>query len=226
MINKQAKNIDLYKCHRSKWDNCVQKQHILSPSELEKMNKYKIEDDKKRFCTGRIITRTVASRYLKTDSNKIEILFNEHGKPYIKNSKAFFFNISHSGDWVVVGFSDYEIGVDIQMIDTGKKLNIDNIAKYAFHPDEIKYINDSEEEKHTRFYTIWSLKEAFVKAKGVGFYNNLEKLSILPVIKDNNTLIDGLSLSYKKIDEQHVLAIAFAKNMPLKVSEHEFQDLL
>ena len=112
------------------------------------------------------------------------------------------------------------------MIDTGKKLNIDNVAKYAFHPDEIKYINDSVEGKHTRFYTIWSLKEAFVKAKGVGFYNNLEKLSIIPVIKNKNTLIDGLSLSYKKIDEKHILAIAVATDMPLNIFEHVFQDLL
>ena len=191
------------------------------------MNKYKLTDDKQRFCAARIITRTIIENHFKIDKNKIEILLNKYGKPYLNNSKDLFFNISHSGDWVVVGFANMEIGVDIQKISTSNKIDIDNIAKHAFHTDEIQYLqNSSKNTKRANFYKIWSLKEALVKAKGLGFYENLDKLSVIPIINNTSKLLDNLSFSTKHLDENHILSVSVATSSPISIAEHDFREFL
>ena len=92
--------------------------------------------------------------------------FGKVGKPYIKNCDDIHFNISHSGDYAVCAISDCEVGIDIQKIE---KPNL-QVAKRFFAKNEYEYIANQPDEKSKSdaFYRIWTLKESFVKAIGVG----------------------------------------------------------
>lgn len=88
------------------------------------------------------------------------------GKPFITNGA--YFNISHSENYVVVAFSGKEVGCDIEKVG---KINVYSLA-HLLHPEEQKYISMST-DKHISFYTVWTRKEAFLKAIGKGIINGL-----------------------------------------------------
>ena len=102
-----------------------------------------------------------------------EVLADKNGKPYID---GIFFNISHSNEYVAVAISDKEVGCDIEKI---TDINSD-IAKRYFSPKEYEKIIacESEEEKKILFFRLWTLKESFLKAIGLGLNQPLNSFTI------------------------------------------------
>ena len=90
--------------------------------------------------------------------------YGELGKPQIVNIPKKF-NLSHSGDYVVCGVSDGEVGVDIQKWVPFK----DRTAERFFAKAEWKLLQETGVEKRTElFYRLWSRKEAYGKYTGQG----------------------------------------------------------
>lgn len=112
-------------------------------------------DDKKRTLAGRILLRKmIKERYGRED---FTLSFNENGKPTLD---FCFFSISHSGDIAVCAVSDYPVGADVQYMSDFKKRE-----KYMlFTASESGYVNERDYEQ--RFYTLWTMKEAYIKAIG------------------------------------------------------------
>jgi 4'-phosphopantetheinyl transferase len=103
-----------------------------------------------------------------------EICREKNGKPYIKNH-PFFYNISHSGDYVFCAVSDSEIGADIQ-----KRTDTDYIklAERFFSEEEkaaVKSLEDTGQRKEL-FYRLWCRKEAFGKLSGEGIASSVGSL--------------------------------------------------
>jgi 4'-phosphopantetheinyl transferase len=92
-----------------------------------------------------------------------EIKLNKYGKPYLQEN--IFFNISHSGYYVVCAFSDLgDVGIDIEFID--KKIDIFEF-KNMFTSFEWLQIATAI-DPIDKFFTYWSLKESAIKADGSG----------------------------------------------------------
>ncbi|MBP3717896.1 MAG: 4'-phosphopantetheinyl transferase superfamily protein, partial [Eubacterium sp.] len=70
------------------------------------------------------------------------------------------YNISHSGEYVAVAVSDEVVGVDIEC----KKDNDFKVTKRCFEAEAIEYISGDQ----SRFRDVWTVKEAFLKCKGIG----------------------------------------------------------
>lgn len=87
-----------------------------------------------------------------------------HGKPFLKNGP--FFNLSHSGDWVLCAVSPFEVGCDIEQI----KPFYPSFARRFFTQEEYADIlaQPSPAEQAVRFFRYWTLKESFLKATGLG----------------------------------------------------------
>ena len=95
----------------------------------------------------------------------LDIAANENGKPYLTAAPDVHFSLSHSAAWAVCAVSDHPVGVDIQQCRSFKP----NIADRFFHPDEVRYLSSlSPAERENAFYTLWALKESYVKADGRG----------------------------------------------------------
>ncbi len=100
----------------------------------------------------------------------------EHGKPYVKGHKGVFFNLSHSGDYLIAGFSDTEIGVDIERI-KGERMEV---ARRFFHFHEIQCLEQlSGKEREELFFRYWSAKESFLKYTGRGLTVPLSDFEVL-----------------------------------------------
>lgn len=113
------------------------------------------EEDKKRTLTGRILLCELILRlYGKTD---FDVKAGKNGKPELD---FCFFNISHSGKYAVCAVSDVPVGIDIEKMTDFKRRE----RYMLFSKEESDYVNETEEAE--RFYTLWTMKEAYIKAVG------------------------------------------------------------
>lgn len=105
--------------------------------------------------------------------------YREHGKPMRKKKDAYF-NLSHSGSYVLCVIASEEVGCDIEKIQEVKW----KLAKRFFSEKEydilehLKEKDDAAEEMFTRF---WTLRESYVKKTGEGLGTALEGLDFSEV---------------------------------------------
>lgn len=93
---------------------------------------------------------------------RLNFFHGKHGKPYLLGGEVYF-NISHSGKYVVCAISKFECGVDIECIRPYKEA----LARRICSKNEYKLISESD-NKNIKFLEIWTLKEAYLKNMGCG----------------------------------------------------------
>lgn len=101
---------------------------------------------------------------------------NEFGKPRLADDPDFHFNLSHSGDRVVLAYGDTEVGVDVQRHTDGK---LEALAKRWFSPGEYAYVCCAPNETRRRFFEIWTARESYGKYLGKGLAADMRDFSVL-----------------------------------------------
>jgi 4'-phosphopantetheinyl transferase len=144
---------------------------LLSKDEHERMARLVFDRDQRAFVITRAHVRTMLSRYaavLPTDWRFVE---NVHGRPEILDRSAgtpdLRFNISHTDGLIACAVTiGREVGVDVEHI--GRHLTHD-IAGRFFAPDEVADLRKLPLDDQERvFFDYWTLKEAYIKARGFG----------------------------------------------------------
>lgn len=183
--------------------------NFLDKNEFNRYVKTKAVNIKRRFLLSRVLLRCLLSEALNCQPQEVSLSEGKNGRPeLIGHGKNLSFNISHSGDMIVCAVAPKTIGVDIENAD--KKRNFDNITGHYFHDDEKKYLSlFSGREMSRKFFTYWTLKEAYLKSKGKSI------LSLSPEIffSINN---GGISFEYNKnykfavlsLKENYIVALA------------------
>lgn len=122
--------------------------------------------------SARAQLRWLLARELNCAPQAIEFTEGEHGRPMLKhkNHKVRDFNLSHSGNAMLIGMVSEEarftrIGVDLES--KHKPRDIAKLAQRVLTEREQATLNDAN--NHERFLRYWTLKEAFSKADGRGF---------------------------------------------------------
>lgn len=127
----------------------------------------KFRSDKVRVTklAGEWLVRRLLGRFWNLGRADFTIIRGEHGKPYVSGRTGVYFNISHSGDYVVCVLSDSEVGVDIEKIGVARM----NVARRFFHPLEVCRLESLEGEcRSDLFFNYWAVKESFLKYTGSG----------------------------------------------------------
>ena len=161
----------------------------------------RVERDKRIVAWGRL--RYILSRYLGCAPGGIEILRKESGRPEIAypEDTGLRFSLSHSGSFGLVGVSWNAVGVDIEEIDLA--LNAAQLAARFFTSNEVERLRDcSEDERLQRFFRLWVLKEAYLKAHGEQVPSGLSKCE-LRLEADGPRLVGS---SFESQESQRVLA--------------------
>lgn len=105
---------------------------------------------------------------------KPDIIQGEHGKPMLCGSEDKFFNVSHSGRFIVCTVSNVECGVDVECINHPHDLM--NIAGLFFSLPEQNAIMMSADPSEA-FCRLWTIRESYVKMRGTGFSMGLKALN-------------------------------------------------
>ncbi|HJO94415.1 MAG TPA: 4'-phosphopantetheinyl transferase superfamily protein [Victivallales bacterium] len=151
--------------------------NFISKKEIERCKKYRFSIDRLRAVISCLLKRfIIENKYIKAVP---EISMNSFDKPYFKHHPEIKFNLSHSGDCVIIAVSDYEVGIDCEVVKESD--NQLEIAKSYYSKLEYEYLLDryTRTDELTRtFFDIWTKKESFIKAIGKGLSHPLTDFTV------------------------------------------------
>lgn len=149
---------------------------MLTEESRQKVARFVHKQDKIRTLIGEILIRKKISEQLGIRNDEIIFAKNSYGKPYLKNDRNFHFNISHSGDFVVVAVGDKPVGIDVEQVKYMDDYR--RIAERYFTKSELAYITKIDCDNLGRFFEIWTAKESYIKCQGKGLSIPLKSFSI------------------------------------------------
>ncbi len=152
----------------------------MSQAERERQARYRFARDQHRDLVARALVRTTLSRYAGRDPGAWCFTRGEHGKPELIDPPIpLRFNLSHSRDLVVFAVSlEHDVGVDIETIE--RRNDVLAIARHYFSSREVEDLFAlPEARQRDRFFDYWTLKEAYIKARGEGISLGLGNFSFL-----------------------------------------------
>jgi len=144
---------------------------LLSPEEAARLARFRHAGARDEFLVGRALVRTTLSRYARLAPEAWCFRLNAHGRPdiaeYPDGSPRLIFNLSHTRGLVVCAVTvARELGVDVEY--TGRVMTRD-IADRFFAPAEVRALRALPTAEQPRaFFDYWTLKEAYIKARGLG----------------------------------------------------------
>ncbi len=151
---------------------------LLTHEERLQEKRFHFENDQRRYLVTRALVRTVLSRYASISPEQWLFSTNAYGKPEIANAdpaaQEITFNISHTQGLIVLGVSrEKNLGVDAENVHV-RQPSLD-IAEHFFSLGEVAALtaqnerNDLPGERQCDyFFQYWTLKEAYIKARGMG----------------------------------------------------------
>jgi len=212
-------------------------QTLLSADELNKLTQYKNKDAQHTNFVARALCRLVLAHYTQLTASELAFLRNQHGKPELANNQhKVRFNLSHNNDLIILSLCiKDDIGCDIE--NPSRKVNVKPLTRRYFSKQEYTELCELENEaQHLRFFEMWTLKEAFVKATGVGislgldsFHFDMQSMdnSIRVIFNDNYTLQRNHSWQFH---QQHLsdqlLAICRSSKLKQKINFLKAEQLI
>ncbi|MDG2271591.1 MAG: 4'-phosphopantetheinyl transferase superfamily protein [Halioglobus sp.] len=124
----------------------------------------------------RALQRTVLSEYEDISPSEWRFSQDSSGKPYIANSStSLSFNLSHTREWVACAVARHSlVGIDIE--DSGRNPKIVPLANRFFSRKEYQdLLRLPAMQQKNRFFDYWTLKEAYIKARGEGISLGLNR---------------------------------------------------
>ena len=168
----------------------------LNEAQKAKALRYKNEYDQ---------VRSLVASNMVNALSKEEILYKENGKPYFANGP--YFNISHSGDYVIMAIAKNEVGVDIE---ENKPKDMTMLLK-IFNEAEAKMIKE-----HADFYYLWCAKESLIKCIG-STVGHIKEIPALPL--NGLKTFKGQDYQCKTfIFEGHIISITLEGNEEFEVN--------
>ena len=175
----------------------------VNDTQKEKALRFKNEVDQ---------VRSLASSFLMNKLSKEPLQFNDTGKPFYQNGP--FFNVSHSGQYIVMVVSNEEIGVDIE---ENKEKDMSSLIR-IFNEAEAKMIKE-----HADFYYLWCAKESLIKCIG----SSINKIKEVPALPFNGAKSFKGHDYYCKtfIEDKHIISITRMSDEPFDVKIEKVNQL-
>ena len=152
---------------------------LLSEDERALWQNFRFDRHRREYLTTRVLVRTALSHYYPNAPEAWRFQTNAYGKPTVTPDCGLRFNLSNSPGLVVCLIAQgAEVGVDAEPFERAEK--IAELATEVLSPLELAQLEALRgPEKLDRSLSLWTLKEAFIKARGVGLSLPLNKVSFL-----------------------------------------------
>lgn len=149
---------------------------LLDETEKSRAARISNRSARHEFVKSRALLRLLLSKHTGLPARTLEFATGENGKPVLLGSHEIHFNVSHSDGTALVAIASAEIGVDIERIDG--RVDYAGVAQSVFSRPEIEILRKaSDARRGDAFFSIWTRKEAYLKATGAGFSSNLPMIS-------------------------------------------------
>ena len=204
---------------------------VLSEREVQQYRRFHFDKDRHSYLVSHALLRYSLSQYADVDASKWEFSRNEHGKPELispPGMQAIHFNLTHTeGLSACVVTLEKPCGIDAENKNRNNKL--DAVASRMFADEECRQLNENELEQ--TFFYYWTLREAYVKALGIGlsgssreYYFDIDMDEMKAVIHHRNrqqAVDDYWQFGLYEPTTEHVLSVAFESDSPAEVKLRE-----
>lgn len=196
---------------------------LLNSEERARRDQRTLEAGRLEYLLGRALVRLTLSRYAPVRPEHWGFVANPHGRPEISRpvlTPALRFNLSHCNGLIACAVaSDREIGIDVE--DTARSTRFLEVARGSFSPSEFRELSVlPPERQRARFFEYWTLKESYIKARGLGLSLPLDEFSFVlepkrPIrIEFGKRIQDepgSWQFELRKVTERHQMALAIRK---------------
>lgn len=177
-----SNDVHLWRAKLDQSDECIkQLAQMLSEEEQRKTERFHSDKDRKRFIVTRGVLRTILSRYLDVEPNRLRLGYRSHGKPYLvekSSGEEICFNLSHSHSLSLYAFTrSRQIGVDIEYIRPIPEAD-QIVARFFSLNEHSMWQQLSKDQKQEAFINCWTRKEAYIKARGEGLSLPLDQFDV------------------------------------------------
>ena len=154
----------------------------LPGDERERAERFRVEGARRRFVLARTLLRSELSQRVGGAPDALVFGVGPHGKPHLVTpalDSPPCFNLSHSGDLVVVAIAAVEVGADVECL--RPVAGAEKLARRFFSSEECRAITAlSGAVRDRAFLRIWTQKEAYLKATGLGVGMRLREVEAEP----------------------------------------------
>jgi len=194
------------------------KKKLLSKDELERCHRFRRDEDQQRYILAHALKRYCLSQYLGVPALDLRFSSGAKGKPYCTDSDAPAFNLSHSGDFVLLGMSSIShVGVDVEQL--GRNVSPD-IFPRVLSAEQQESLARSVDMPY-EFLCYWTQKEAVSKALGLGLSIDFTTIQCSGIEGEFETQHSKqwLLVNTRKWGERHIISVASTVNEPLHTIE-------
>ncbi len=152
----------------------------LTPDERTKLDRFATDELRREYVTTRALARRALSRW-HPEVAPVDWSFGrtEEGRPFVVGPRAAAdFNLSNAGGLVACAVGSVPLGVDVEPLSRGAELLAG--ARRIFSPRELEGLDSLDGgAKLERTVQLWTLKEAYLKARGSGISVHLNRFGVL-----------------------------------------------
>ena len=157
-------------------------QAVLSRDELLRAARFHFPKDRDHFVAARGLLRTLLGQYTGANPRMLRVGYGPHGKPFLETGSgtgSLKFNISHSHGLCLLAFSlGREVGIDVEYLRPSQSDDEDIVMRF-FAPAEAAALGALPPDlRQKEFFTFWSRKEAYLKARGFGAAMELRSFDV------------------------------------------------
>ena len=154
---------------------------LLAADETARADRFHFAKDRRHFIVARGALRVILGRYLGLDPRHLAFSYSAYGKPALATAPAgdwLRFNISHSHELALCAMTrGREVGIDIEHIRAN--VSSEAIAERYFSPREVAALRALPADlRRAAFFTCWTRKEAYIKARGEGLSFPLDRFDV------------------------------------------------
>lgn len=191
----------------------------MTDEERARHQRFHFARDRDLFLATRALVRATLSRYADVAPEDWRFTAGEYGRPAIADAdiaSRLHFNLANTPGMVacVVSVAHAAVGVDVEATDRTRSAL--DIADRFFSRDEVDALRALPAERHAeRFLELWTLKESYIKARGMGLSLPLDAFSLaldgdrIGIRFDDRIADDGDRWQFRLLtDPRHVIAVA------------------
>ena len=156
---------------------------MMTPAERVRHRRFVFEKDRRLFLATRALVRTALGHYAAVRPDAWRFAEADHGKPFLVGPPSLppiHFNLSNTQGLVVCAVSLWHegLGVDAEFMGrTGETVSIANHFFSALETEALLALPEQRQDE--RFFSYWTLKESYIKARGLGLALPLDQFSFL-----------------------------------------------
>ena len=187
---------------------------VLRDDEQLRASKFRFEVDRRRWIASRAALRNILSERVGVGPRDLVLNTSPHGKLALPD-QGLEFNLSHSDRYALIALSDAgAVGVDIER--ARDDVDAVRLAERFFSKSEANVVATAGERTLEVFYSIWTQKEALVKALGEGLSIELDSFDVDAVSPEGGLLTQTLDagewiIKRAPVPEGYFGAVAFSR---------------